>query len=168
MHLVKAWPQRNCISGPFPLRKKGNYTAPVTLLYFSLCASPAFTCGLKWWPVSLCAGRHWKDVSHLVHRWYVLDQTVRDVRGGTQTPKHIRVATRLEEVPGVSHKESHLLTLGVAWTWSSVACWQQPREYDLAGMVRGAPQAWGGQTKGADAIVEETILGRGFGEIVGE
>lgn len=62
--------------------------------------------------------------------------------GRTQTPKHSLRATGLEEDPGVSDGgESHLLVLDVAWTQSSVACWQQPQEYDLAGMVRGAPQA---------------------------
>lgn len=61
--------------------------------------------------------------------------------GGTQTPKHILRTTGGEEDPGVSHRESHLLALGVARTQPSAACWQQPRGYDLAGMVRGAPQA---------------------------
>lgn len=52
--------------------------------------------------------------------WSTVDmfliRLVRDVRRGTQTPKHIRIATGLEEDPGVSHRESHLLALGVAWT----------------------------------------------------
>lgn len=85
--------------------------------------------------------------------------------GGTQTPKHILRATRLEEDPGVSRGESHLLALGVARTRSSAACWQQPREYDLAGMVRGAPQAQR-RTDGEGGRGEGTIIRRGFGEIL--
>lgn len=62
-------------------------------------------------------------------------------KGGTQTKKHILSATGGEEDPGVSHRESHLLAWGVARTQPSAACWQQPRRYHLAGMVKGAPQA---------------------------
>lgn len=141
----------------------------------SLCSSPAFHRDSSDGQIkSVCrqAGRHWKDKSHikLVRHWYVLYQTVRNVReGGTQTPKHILRATRLEEDPGVSHSESHLLTLGVARTQSSVACWQQPHEYDLAGErweeLRGAWQE--DRRKEWDRSVEETIIGRGFGEILG-
>lgn len=91
-------------------------------------------------------------------------------KGGTQTKKHILRATGGEEDPGVSHRESHLLAWGVARTQPSATCWQQPRRYHLAGMVKGAPQAQsrsgpGSRTdeKGTDGSVEGTIIRRDFG-----
>lgn len=83
-----------------------------------------------------CLLLNWSTVDMFFIR---LSQNVR--KGGAQTLKHILRATGLEEDPGVSHRDSHLLALGVARTQSSLACWQQPHEYDLAGMVREAPQA---------------------------
>ncbi len=112
--------------------------------------------------------RHWKDVSHikLVHRWYVLYQTVQDVRkGGTQTPKHIL--------------KSH-------WTGGRPWCLPQgePPAHSrrgpdtiLSGLLAAATRLWfgwygersstgpgrdgnqaGRQTKGADGSV---VIGRG-------
>lgn len=111
----------------------------------------------------------------LVHRWRVLHQTVQDGRkGGTRTPKHILRATGQEEDPGVSHRDSHLLALGVARSQSSAACRQQPHDYNLAGMVRGAPQAQS-RTEPGSRTDERGRWERGgdnnrkrFGEILGQ
>lgn len=87
---------------------------------------------------------------------------------------HILRATGLEEDPGVFHRESHLLALGVARTQSSEACWQQPRPYDLAGMVRGTPHVQRTTEPGrrTDERNRRKCGGNGnrkkFGEIIGQ
>lgn len=67
MHLVYVWPSEELYLRSVSLKKKRKQYSPCYII--SVCVLvqhlPVDSSDGR---VSLCAGRHWKDVSHLVHR----------------------------------------------------------------------------------------------------